>query len=561
MVIIRIFFRFIRNFVLISFFFAVFFLTVVWEKLAVLLTGKRVPSRRPAQVRRLFERLQYTFIKLGQILSMRHDFLSREYCIELMKLLGKAPPFKDEKAIRIIETELGKSIGELFQSFDRKHIASASFGQVYRAVLPSGRKVAIKVLRPGVRPIVRTELAVLMFLIRVVDFSCILGTFRLAPFISDFATYTKEELDYLQEARYIRKIYTSHVKNPLEKIPEVFEDYTTDKVLTMEFLEGVWMNEILYAINSNNREKLEEFKRKGIDFDEVAKNLMLNSLIQAFEKNYYHADPHAANICIMENNVIGYVDFGIVGRLDKRFREFTLSYLEAFFKDEIDEAYEAFLDIIQPPDNVNLTGFEKEMKEIMITWLEDVRDPHAPLSDRSALRRMFREGRVMRKYNLYFPEVTSRFYRLLMISDVIILQLAPKLDLLDITSRYLRKLMVSKWKEKIARQDFAELFAESVYTVLTLPKRLDGLLKGWEKLVKRSGKAIKSIKKVPAKIVASFGKFSFFSSAVLFILHIIFGVNFTYRLAGLPLDLPGTCLLLLGGWVLLIWLSRYLISR
>jgi ubiquinone biosynthesis protein len=512
-------------------------------------------------LRRLFEYLQYTFIKLGQILAMRHDFLPREYCMELMKLLDSAPPFNDKKAIKIIEKELGSSIDELFLSFDRKHISAASFGQVYRAVLPSGEKVAIKVLRPGIRPIVHTELAFLMLMTRVVDFLCILGTFRMAPFISDFITYTREELDYLQEAKYIRKIYDSPVKNPLEKIPGVYDEYTTGKVLTVEFLEGVWMNEILYAIDADDREKLEEFKRKGIDFDTVAKNLMLNSLIQAFEKNYYHADPHAANLCIMENNVIGYVDFGIVGRLDKRFREVSLSYLEAFFKDDIDGAYDAFLDIIQVPDNVDLTGFEKEMKELMITWLEDVRDPNAPLSDRSALRRMFREGKIMRKYNLYFPDVTSRFYRLLMISDVIILQLAPRLDLLDITGNYLRKLTVRNWKEKIARQDFAETIVEAVYVMLTLPKRIDGLLKGWEKMVKQSGKAIKKIKTVPSKIAAFFAKLSFVSSAGLFMLHLFFKVNLPFRLLGISFSTPGTCLLLLGLWLLLIWLSRYLISR
>jgi ubiquinone biosynthesis protein len=533
----------------------------VVEKLRIVVTGKGGPGKGPVMLRRLFEYLQFTFIKLGQILAMRHDFLPREYCMELMGLLDSAPPFKDKKAIKIIEKELGGGIDELFLAFDRKHISAASFGQVYRAVLPSGEKVAIKVLRPGIRPIVHAELAFLMFIIRVVDFSCILGTFRMAPFIADFVAYTREELDYLQEARYIRKIYYSQVKNPLEKIPMVYDRYTTGKVLTIEFLEGVWMNEILYAINADDREKLEELKGKGIDFETVAKNLMLNSLIQAFEKNYYHADPHAANICIMENNVIGYVDFGIVGRLDKRFRENTLSYLAAFFKDDIDEAYDAFLDIIHAPDNVDLKGFEKEMKELMITWLEDVRDPTASLSDRSALRRMFREGRIMRKYNLYFPEVTSRFYRLLMISDVIILQLAPKLNLLDITNKYLKKLMVKNWKEKIARQDFAEIYVEAVYTMLTMPKRINALLNGWEKMVKQSGKTIKKLKTVPSKIASFFGKLSLFSSAVLFLSHLFFKVDVSFQLLGISFSTPGTCLILLGVWVLLIWVSRYLISR
>jgi ubiquinone biosynthesis protein len=480
--------------------------------------------------------------------------------MELMKLLDNAPPFKDEKAIKIIQSELKGNIRDLFQSFDGKHIAAASFGQVYRAVLPSGDPVAVKVLRPGIRPIVYAELAFLKFLVRIIDFSCILGTLRLAPFIDDFAIYTKEELDYLQEARYMRKIRGGPVKNSMEKIPRVFERYTTDKVLTSEFLEGVWMTDILNAIHTNNTARLEEFKSAGIDMELVAKNLMLNLLIQAFEKNYFHADPHAANICIMENNVIGYVDFGIVGRMDNEFKENTLRYLRSFFNDDIDGAYIALLDIIRPPESLDLSGFEREMKTLMATWLEDVRDPGAPLSDRSALRRMVREGKIMRKYNLYFPEVTSRFYRLLMITDVIILQLAPDLDVVELTTQYLKKMATRKWVKKIAKQNFLEFFIETVYLLTTLPKRIEGILSRSEKLVKRSDKVLGNLRRIPAKIFAFIGKLCFIAFLFAIVMNFIFRDNIFQKL-GMGFDPMTACLALLAAAIVSIWLSRYILSR
>jgi len=561
MVIIKLLFRFTMVSIFVSIFTVKFLVTLIVRKLFFLLTGRVIANTGPVQVRRLFERLQYTYIKLGQIMAMRHDFLPREYCLELMKLLDQSPPFKDEKALEIIEKELGARIDELFETFDPDHIASASFGQVYRAALPSGEKVVVKVLRPGIRPIVYLELAILKLLCRLLDFSCILGTFKVTPFIADFVVYTKEELDYLQEARYIRKIRGSNVENPLEKIPRVYPRYTTSKVLTLEFLDGVWMNEILQAVGSGDGEKLEEFNARGIDLPTVARNLMINSMIQAFEKTYYHADPHAANICIMENNVIGYVDFGIVGKMDRKFRDITQRYLQAFFKGDIDAAYSAFLEILQPPENIDLTGFEKEMTDLMSNWLEDVADPGAPLSDRSALRRMFREGKIMRKYGLTFPTVTSRFYRLLMISDVIILQLDPTLNVVEISSLYLKKLAIKDWKEKILSQGSAEIFMEYLYLFASLPKRINRILSESETIMKGSGKAISRLKRIPSLVAGFFGKVALLFSLAGFGLRLVFNVDFSYRLFGGTSDLTDTSLYLFTGAVLLIWLSRYLISK
>ncbi len=561
MVIFKILLRFIKIFLISGVFLVVFSLTILWEKVTVFLPLKRRPSRKPVQLKRFLERLQYTFIKLGQILAMRHDFLPEEYCTELMSLLDDARPFKDKKAVKIIEKELGESIEVLFRSFDRNYIAAASFGQVYQAVLPDGQKVAVKVLRPGIRPLVHAELRFLRHLTRLVDFLCLLGTLRLEPFARDFIQYTKEEMDYRQEAKYIRKIQLSKVKNPLEKIPRVYTEYSTGKVLTLEFLEGVWMNKLLYAINTGDKEKLEEYKNKGVHLPTVAKNLMINSLVQAFEKNYYHADPHAANLCIMENNVIGYVDFGIVGRLDKRFKDSTLQYLRALFMNNVDLAYYHFLDIIQPPDYLNLKGFEREIKALMLTWLEDVGDPAASLGERSALRRMVKEGKIMRKYNLYFPLVTSRFYRLLMISDMIVLKLDPHLDVQGITTRYLDKLVIAEWKEKLRRVNYKESLLEGAYLVATLPQRIETMLTLSEEFIRRSGKAIKKVRTIPANISSFLGTLSFFSALALFISHMVWDFTLELEVAGIEFTTMETCLALLVVRIITIWLTRYLISR
>jgi len=494
-------------------------------------------------------------------MAMRPDILPEEYCMELMKLLDDAPPFKDKVAIELIEKELGKDIDILFKSFDMKHIAAASFGQVYKAVLLSGDKVVVKVLRPGIQPIVYAELAFFKLLTRILDFSCILGSFKLTPYISDFLIYTKEELNYLQEAKYITKIYDSSVNNPLARIPRVYEQFTTSKILTIEYLDGVWMKEILIALRTNHWEKLDEYKSKGIDITTVAKNLLLNSLIQTFERTYFHADPHAANLCIMDNNVIGYVDFGIVGKIDKKFREANLTYVGALFKEEIDKAYMTHLEFIQPPTNIDLTGFEKEMKEVMADWLEALNDPRATLKERSALRRMFKEGKIMRKYNIIYPEITSRYFRLMMISDIIVFQLAPSLDVVGITSRYLRKLSIKTWKEKIAAQNLEEILVESLYGLITMPKRIDTILTRIETLGRISGKVVKNLRRVPSAILNFFGKFGLILSLVGFIVRFIFNVNFQYQLLNRHFDLMDISLRLLVGSLVLLWLSRYLISR
>ncbi|MCP5045784.1 MAG: hypothetical protein GY940_01330, partial [bacterium] len=288
----------------------------------------------------------------------------------------------------------------------------------------------------------------------------------------------------------------------------------------------------------------------------------INSLTQAFERSYYHADPHAANLVVMENNVIGYVDFGIVGKMDQETKDIMITYLEAYLQGNINQAYFTLLDLIKPPTNIDLTGYEKEMKELMNTWLEDSKDPLSTLEERSALRRMFKEGKIMRKYNLAFPEVTSRFYRLLMISDMIILQLASNMDVVEVSSKYLRKLMIRIWERKITSQHLGKFLVESIYLATTLPTRLNHLLTQSERFLKRSDKAISNLVKIPSIVLRFMGKAGIAASLTGFALCFIWGVTrLELPVIGKTIDILRTSLVLLPVSAISIWLSRYLISK
>lgn len=437
-----------------------------------LLLGVRKHDSRPYILRRFLERTGGTWIKLGQILAMRSDFLPPEMIDELAELLDNVPPFPFEIAKATIETEFEGSLNESFAVFPTSPIAAASFGQVYQAVLCTGEEVAVKVMRPGLRLIVRADLLQLRFLGLFFDTLRILGTIRLKPLIDQLEQILHEEIDYQYEADNIRRAGVQSRYFPLMKIPKVYDDYCTARVLTMEFLKGIWVNDILKAIREKDRARLDEFCARGLDLKLVARRIFEIGLRQLFDIGNFHADPHAANIVVLEGNVIGYVDFGIVGQMDEELTESQSRYLEAVKDGRINDAARALSQTVVVPERCEhkLPEFRARLANQVRDWITRVNNPNAALRHKSIAQLLLDNIQLIRRFGFELMDNTMRYYRALIIADVIVLELDPEFDTVRGLRRFFQRRTIRQLRMAATRQSILSTMVAYFHLWLNGPR-------------------------------------------------------------------------------------------
>lgn len=250
------------------------------------------------------EELGVTFIKLGQVLSTRPDLLSSAYIAELAKLRDSVPPVASDAIVKRVEEELGGPIGKWFSRFNPEALASASIGQVHDAVLLTGEAVVVKVQKPGVERQVEADLGILTELAAQSARSTYGAMYDLPALVDEFAWTLREELDYVREGRNADLFRRNFAEQPWVRVPRVFWELTTSRVLTMERIDGIPIGQALAVGTILDRKALATTTVEWI-------------LKQVFEDGFFHADPHPGNFLLMEGDVLGVVDFGMVGRIDE----------------------------------------------------------------------------------------------------------------------------------------------------------------------------------------------------------------------------------------------------
>ncbi len=264
---------------------------------------------REARIRLALTELGPTFIKLGQLLSTRPDVVGVQLADELAKLQSNVPADPPDKIRALIAEELGQPVDELFTRFDDAPIASASIGQVHAARLASGEEVVVKVQHLGIEATVREDLDVLGGLAQLAEMIPEFVPYRPSATVAEMARTLRRELDFGREERNLQQFETQFGDNPSVRIPKPITELCTARILTMERIDGTKL------------ENAKQLVAAGVDLAEVAKRGAELYLDMIFMHGFYHADPHPGNIVVLPGNVIGLIDFGMVGRLDERLRE------------------------------------------------------------------------------------------------------------------------------------------------------------------------------------------------------------------------------------------------
>jgi ubiquinone biosynthesis protein len=288
----------------------------------------------PVRVRKALEELGPTFIKFGQVLSSRRDLISDEMYLELCKLQDHVPPFEGEIARAIVEEELGKPVKQLFASFTVKPFAGASIAQVHKAKLRDGTLVAVKVQRPDIRKVIDLDLAILHDLARFTEKNVTdLSGMNPVGVVEEFSETLLQELDFTHEAENAIRFRTQFKHNRWIKVPEVYQDLSTSRVLTMEFISGLSVTDPA------------ALKKHKIDPIALAERLTDLIYEQVLQFGFFHGDPHPGNMCVLPKGVVCLFDFGMMGRFAPSLREGIANLLAGLARKDHPQVMNAILEI------------------------------------------------------------------------------------------------------------------------------------------------------------------------------------------------------------------------
>lgn len=367
------------------------------------------PPKGPSagvRLRRAFEELGITYLKLGQFLTMRFDVLPAEVCLELNKLFETVPPMPFPEARRVVETELHAPLETLFLSFERQPIAAASVAQVHEARTTNNERVAVKIQRTNIDRLFAADMRNLRRVARLIDASGLAGAFSAQEVAGQFTHWTSREMDFEVEGRTSERLRANAA--PYEVIPRIHWPLTTKKVLTMEFVEGVSLAKIGAMIDAGRPDLVTEVL-PDLDVEVVGRRIAFAVLRQLFVFGFFQGDPHPGNVLIRADNTVAFVDFGIFGELTKEQRENFAGFLESLALGNIDMSFQFYARQHAPTADTDLKAFERDAKTILRLWHQTTVNPFATSKQRH-----------MGRYAVYMIEAIRR-HRLRTNPDVLLL--------------------------------------------------------------------------------------------------------------------------------------------
>ena len=428
--------------------------------------ARRVP--RHVRLRLAFEELGATWIKLGQALALRFDLLPPSYCYELFQLFNEVAPFPYAEVEGIIGSEFGRDVADVYSWFDREPFAAASIGQVHRATLPSGEGVAVKVQRPGIQDRVEMDLRLMYRMAFVPDLMRLFGGTRTRDVIDEFASWLDDELDYVTEAMNAFTIRENARFDPIEYNPRVWLDYSTERVLTLEYIDGIPVSDILTDLRRDRGECVARLREQGCDLDQVAANIVWNFLNQVYVIGLFHADLHPANLIVLPGNRIGYVDFGITGRLPANVRASLVLFARRLLRDDVDGAIVELTRWVTPTMRTVQGDAIDELKALAIGFLFKLRATQQSRQQLAAAYQIDLLGAI-RRHNMKVDPVVLGYVKAVITMDSITSELSPTLDLVKHELRFFSAMTLDEVRDSLRP-------AELVNTVMDYRYRIDAIL-------------------------------------------------------------------------------------
>lgn len=400
-----------------------------------------------------------TYIKLGQLLSTRPDLLPDSYLEALSSLQDDLPTIPYQEVRELVEEEIGNRITKAFNSFDEEPLASASIGQVHLAELRSGKKVAVKVQRPGIRKKFLEDLDTLEEVANMaVKHSDVAKRYAFDDVLLELRRIMLHELDYLREAENLVTLGTNLKSYRRLVVPQPIPDYTTSKVLTMEYVKGQKVTKV------SPLRKIEE------DHTALVDELVEGYLKQIVIDGFVHADPHPGNIHLMENNKIALIDLGMVAQFTKKMQDYLLRLLIGISKNNGEEISDILLEMSEKAEDATIKEFRKNINDMVV----DTRNSTA--RDMQTGRLLVQMNRSAALNGIHLPVEVNILGKILLNMDQIIANLAPDYDLREAVRRHVAKLMENRMRKELAPEDAFSVLLESKKLVEHFPERANKIL-------------------------------------------------------------------------------------
>lgn len=413
---------------------------------------------REARIRLALVELGPTFIKLGQLLSTRPDIVGSALADELKELRCNAPAddFREIKAL--IEQELGQPLDELFAEFQSTPMASASIGQVHRARLRTGEEVVVKVQHIGIEAKIREDLEVLAGLAQLAERIPEFQPYRPVATTAEMSRTLRRELDFGREERNLHQFVALLADNPHVRVPRPFVDLCTSKILTMEYLSGMHVDETARLVAS------------GIDRDEVARRGGELYMKMIFTHGFYHADPHPGNFLIQPGGIICLLDFGSVGRIDERLRDDIGDMLLAIVQNDVPMLVTMIKKIGHLPAQLDEAALANDAADFVGHY------SNQPL-DRFDLSGALHDiVDIVHRYNIMLPPQVGLLLKVLITLEGTTKLLSPHFSLMEVMQPFYRRILLRRLSPKRQLQKFRRLYYEFEQLAEILPRRVIDML-------------------------------------------------------------------------------------
>ena len=397
-----------------------------------------------------------TYVKLGQLLSTRPDLLPEKYLEALSSLQDDLETIPYSQVQEIVEFELGNKISKAFDYFEEEPLASASIGQVHKAKLRSGKNVAVKVQRPGIREKFMKDLDTLEEVASLAAEHTTVGKkYAFNDILTELKRIMLHELDYLREANNLVTLGENLISYKRIIVPQPVPDYTTSKVLTMEYVEGTKVTSI------SPLRKTEE------NFTPLVEEFIEAYLQQIVTDGFVHADPHPGNVHLLQNGKIALIDLGMVAQFSDKTREHLLRLLLGLSKNNGEEVAEILIKMSKEGNDASPDLFRRQIS-VMVSESQ-----HTAAKEMQTGRLLIQMNRCAAINGIMLPVEVNILGKVLLNMDQIIAFLAPEFDLREAVRKYMSKLLQNKMLKELAPEEIFSVLLDSKSFLEHLPARLN----------------------------------------------------------------------------------------
>lgn len=405
----------------------------------------------PVAFRKALERLGPTYVKFGQILSLRSDFLPDRITRELRKLQAQVPSIPFHEVKRVIEQEFKMPLTMIFKEFDEAPLAAASLAQTHIARLKNGTKVVVKVQRPGIVSLIKYDISIMRRMARLGSRIPVVRDYNPSNIVEEFANYTFRELDFSVEGKNADKFSHNFRDWPDVQFPNIFWEYTSTRVLTMEFIPGI-------PPDSDAR-----LKKAKIDTKKLAVRGTHAILKMLYIDGFFHGDPHPGNLFVVDRTNIAFIDLGMIGSFSKEVKRNMFLYFYNMVIQEFEHATKYLVALCVPGPRSDEAGFRRELSEKIATW------SGAGFKEYSLGNLILETMNIGAKYRLYFHGDLVLMSKCLITIEAVGNILDPDLDIAKVSEPFMQKIFLDQFSPVEIGKKFLNAVPDYMKILETLP--------------------------------------------------------------------------------------------